>query len=70
MSGQVEQFKAYFATHLVPAALFSLGLLFLLFLFHERGVSFSKWRQYLDKEVIIEADGVTPSYLAPKRRRH
>ena len=68
MGVPVEQLKSYAATHLVRAALFAIGLFLLLYLFDVRGVSFRKWRKYLDKEVVIEADGATPSCLAPKRR--
>lgn len=63
----VGVFGSYLATHLVPAALVSLGLLCILYLFHARGVSFRKWRKYLDKEVVIQADNSTSA--APKCRK-
>lgn len=51
----------YLRSHIVPAMLLSLIILLGLYFVNVNGVSFSKRRKYLDKEVVIRKE--TPTLI-------
>ena len=51
----------YLRTHIVPAMLLSLVILVGLYFVNVNGVSFSKRRKHLDKEVVIRKE--TPTLI-------
>lgn len=60
---ELRDLATYARSHILPAAFLSIFILLLIYIFKVQGISFRKWKQYLDKEVVIQNETVHQSFV-------